>query len=224
MAPAIPYSYSMLPTVWPGKQRPDGFRRIKGPFKVTTWSRIERELSRELAHLGAKDVVIALDMPKPQSWNMQGAPRADARAQSPAAIVSFTRRDGNRLTFPCDTYADWQTNIYAIAMSLEKLRAVDRYGVTQGDQQYVGFRALPPGGSTSTPAMTEDEAAQLLGEFSDLPAHVILAEPSVARVAIRAAKGRSHPDADGEPGDFERVTAAAILILRLHGDGETAYA
>jgi hypothetical protein len=122
-----------------------------------------------------------------------------------------------RLTFPCDTYADWQTNVYAIAKSLESLRAVDRYGVTQGDAQYVGFKALPSGGG-SAPAMTAEQAADIIAEHSELPAHVILQEPAVARVAIRTAKRSAHPDAGGEPGAFERVTDAATLIERLHGE------
>lgn len=215
----IPYRYSQLPRVWPGKQRPPGFRRDKGPFKVTTWSRVEYFLMNELSKLGAKDVTLAIDLPNPAHWNMQGAPRADARAQSPAVIVAFTRKDGVRLTFPCDTYADWQTNVYAIAKSLEALRAVDRYGVTQGDQQYVGFKALPPGGgSPGAPVMTEEDAATILAEFSGMPAEAILSYAAVAATAVKMAKARTHPDAKGEPGDFEKVSTAQLVVERHHGE------
>lgn len=215
MPPKIPYRYVTLPKVWPGKQRPSDFRRIVGPFKVTTWTPVERLLTSELAKLGAKDVVLAIDLPNPAHWNMQGNPRADARAATPAVIVSFTNRDGVRLTFPCDTYSDWQTNVYAIAKSLENLRAVDRYGVTQGDAQYVGFRALPPGGGATVQTLTAEEAAEIIAKHSELPAHVILAEPSVARVAIRSAKRAAHPDAGGEPGEFELVADAAAVLDKL---------
>lgn len=216
-APNIPYRYRTLPRIWPGKTRPVDYSRPAGPFKVTTWSMIERALLYELGRLGAKDVELAIDLPNPAHWNAMGTPRADARAATPAVVLSFTRKDGVRLTFPCDTYAVWQTNVYAIAKSLEALRAVDRYGVTQGDQQYVGFKALPPGsGAAGERALSAEEAAEILQTFSDLPAHVIIAEPSVARVAIRTAKGRSHPDADGQAGDFELVTRAADVIEHLH--------
>lgn len=220
MRTKIPYRYTTLPKLWPGKQRPVGWTRTRGPFKVTTWNAIENLLSFELQKLGAKDVVLAIDLPNPAHWNMQGAPRADARAASPAVVVSFTNRDGVRLTFPCDTYSDWQTNVYAIARSLENLRAVDRYGVTQGDAQYVGFRALPPGGGTGPRAMSAEEAAEIIAQYSELPAHVILAEPSVARVAIRAAKRNTHPDVGGDADEFKRVGEASDVLEKLHGEPE----
>src|SRR5438094_286048 len=90
--------------------------------------------------------------------------RASLRSRTPPAIVSFTNRDGIRLTFPCDTYGDWATNVYAIASTLEKLRAINRYGVTQGDQQYVGFQALPPAGGST--AMTAEEAADVIAQLA----------------------------------------------------------
>ena len=205
------YKYTTLPKIWPGTKRPAGFRREAGKFKLTTWKRVEDALFRELRHLGAKDVVIAIDLPNPGHWNLQGAPRAEARANTPAVIVSFTRRDGVRMTFPCDTFSHWQTNVYAIAKSLENLRAVDRYGVTLQGQQYAGFAALPPAGGTAA-QFTAEQAADIIAEFSELPAHVIISEPSVARLAIQRAKNATHPDKGAAAGDFDRVTKAAEAL------------
>ena len=47
------------------------------------------------------------------------------------------------MRFPCDTFTDWQANVRGIALALEALRAVDRYGVTQQAEQYRGWTALP---------------------------------------------------------------------------------
>lgn len=49
-----------------------------------------------------------------------------------------------RLVFATDAYALWEHNVRAIALTLEALRAVDRYGTT-GGRQYAGFRQLQAG-------------------------------------------------------------------------------
>lgn len=215
MTASIPLRYVPLPAKWPGKERT---ARKKSPFKVQ-WSRTEKWLTDELRRVGAKDVTLAVDIRNPGFFRQDGGIRADARPVSPGVILAFTNREGFRLEFPCNTFGFWQENVHAIALALEALRLVERYEVTKGGEQYVGFRQLPPGGGSSTaPAMTEDEAAQILAEFSDLPAHVIVQEPAVAKVAVRTAKGRSHPDSQGEPGDFEKVSTAALVIERLHGE------
>lgn len=207
----LTFKYVSLPRVWPGRQRPPGFKGVKGPFKVTTWAPTERFLMSELEKLGARDVTIAIDVPNPAHWRMDGGLRSDARATTARVIVAFTRRDGVRLTFPCDSYNDWQTNVYAIAKSLEMLRAIDRYGVTQGDQQYVGFRALPAG----TPgAMTPEQAAEVLAKHSGMPAAPILEYPEIRAVAVRTAQSKTHPDHGGKAADFDSVQKAAEILER----------
>jgi hypothetical protein len=218
--PRLTYKYSPLPATWPGKRRPTSFVRKRSPFKMI-WTKTEKLLERELTHLGAKDVVIAVDIRNPGFFRQDGMLKADARPASPAVILAFTNRAGVRLQFPCDTYAFWQDNVHAIALSLEALRAVDRHEVTQGDAQYVGFKALPAGGGApGAVEMTEGRASEILAEYSDFPPHLIVQESSVARIAIRTAKSRSHPDAKGPAGAFEDVTAAAAVIARLHGQTE----
>lgn len=51
--------------------------------------------------------------------------------------VMATREHG-RAVFATDQYEKWEHNVRAIALTLEALRAVDRYGATQG-RQYAGF-------------------------------------------------------------------------------------
>ena len=49
------------------------------------------------------------------------------------------------MSYPCDKYSNWQANLRAIALSLEALRAEDRYGVTRRAEQYKGWaKLLPP--------------------------------------------------------------------------------
>lgn len=210
--------YAQLPKQWPGKPRPVGWTPArKSPFKVTTWSAVERALGLELARIEARDVVIAIDLPNPASWNMQDKPRADAKPRSSRAIVSFKRRDGAQFVFPADGFTDWITNVYAIALTLERLRAIDRYGVTQGNQQYAGFLALPAPRPGNEP--TPEEAAHLIAQHSDFEEEAILKFPSVQAKAIQTAKARTHPDTTkASPAEFQAVVTAERVLLR---EGET---
>lgn len=87
-------------------------------------------LDRELQYLAAKDVVLQVAL-RDEDIRLDGAPRANAKpASHPGVILSFDSKHGP-LSYPCDTFADWEDNLRAIALSLEHLRAVDRYGVTK---------------------------------------------------------------------------------------------
>ena len=46
-----------------------------------------------------------------------------------------------RLVYATDCCVFWQHNLRSIALGLEALRAVDRYGISRRGQQYAGFRA-----------------------------------------------------------------------------------
>ncbi len=53
-----------------------------------------------------------------------------------------------RLVYATDACEFWQHNVRSIALGLEALRAVDRYGISRRGEQYAGFRAaLTPGRS-----------------------------------------------------------------------------
>jgi len=55
-------------------------------------------------------------------------------------------RDGHRLLRNvCDE--DWRHNVRSIALGLEALRAVDRYGISRRGEQYAGFRAALASGA-----------------------------------------------------------------------------
>jgi hypothetical protein len=47
--------------------------------------------------------------------------------------------------FAVDKFATWQDNLRAIALGLEALRKVDRYGITKNSEQYTGWKQLEAG-------------------------------------------------------------------------------
>lgn len=86
-----------------------------------------------------------------------GMPRADAKPEHPGIIVNIEPRNKPPMSFPCDTFTHWHDNLRAIALTLEALRKVDRYGVTQTGQQYRGWQAIeaaPPSSDAINGACT----------------------------------------------------------------------
>ncbi len=126
-------------TLFPRTMTP-AYKRIRSRFDESRTA-VADLLERELLHLRAKDVVIQLDC-KPSEIRQDGQLRAGTKPSSPAVVVQFTSVN-KLMSFACDQYDSWLANIKAIAKTLEALRAVDRYGATQGGEQYTGFQALP---------------------------------------------------------------------------------
>lgn len=93
-----------------------------------------------------------------------GTPKTgfQTRVKHPGAEVSFSLPDGTRPTFHTDAFATLQANLRAISNGLEALRAVDRYGITTGGEQYAGFAQLAAG---DDPA---DRGARLVEEAGGL--------------------------------------------------------
>lgn len=117
-----------------------GYRRA--PFS-SSYTTTLNGLERELEHLKAKDIVIQIDM-RWEDIRNDGWPRSTAMVKSPGVVVTFESKHGP-LSYRCGTYSNWEMNLRAIALTLERLRAVDRYGAVKGGEQYKGWARLPPG-------------------------------------------------------------------------------
>ncbi|HYF72005.1 MAG TPA: hypothetical protein VD864_04240, partial [Nocardioides sp.] len=131
---------------WPFPETKPGERR-SSPFKGTYSSTLDL-LSRELYHLRSDLYGLAIlqvvtrngerDLRQDQ-WL-----RADARVTHPGVAISMGSKFGP-LTFHCDRFVGWQANLRAIALGLESLRRVGRYGIGGSGEQYRGWTALPAG-------------------------------------------------------------------------------
>lgn len=181
--------YRPLPAVWPSGARTPIDDRRWGTFKAG-WPATLELLERELRHLGVypgDQVTIEAGY---QTWEIRqdGMPRANAKPNDPAVIVSFQSNHGP-LRYGCDTYRRHEANVRAIALALEALRAVDRYGVLKRGEQYVGNQGLPAIGETS---MTTHEARA----FINAQAAGTATGPDL-QAAYRAAAKRLNPDVPG---------------------------
>ena len=158
----------------------------KRPFN-STYAQTLSLLDDELRHLGVDSLIIQLAVGEDEI-RLDGMPRARAHVRHPGVAISFELPEVGAVRYATNRFGHWHDNLRAIALGLEALRKVDRYGITDRKEQYRGFRALPAGG--------DQERAQR--------GRKLIAEHGSVRNAERA----THPDAGGDADDFAAVQAA----------------
>jgi hypothetical protein len=197
---------------WPGKPTATRARKA-GSFKAG-WQNTLDLLERELNHLRAKDINIE-GFFFPKDIRNDGWPKSSARPTQPGVVLSFSTKKG-WITMPCDRYTGWESNLRAIALTLEHLRAVERYGVTTEEQeQYTGWLKLP----AASAADEATESAKILIAHASVtltPAQV-LANQATFNSVWKEAVRRTHPDTGGGGGNFNSVITARDRIAQLKG-------
>jgi hypothetical protein len=154
------------------------------------------QLSTELRQLDADHIILELDL-RDRDIRIDGYPRADARPGSPAVVLSFDSKFGP-LRYATAEYDDWRDNLRAIALSMQALRAVDRYGVSKRGEQYSGWKQLMPSSDPADAISTAGQARAYLDEHYGGD--------------IRRALMETHPDKGGDPDEFRKVQRARELI------------
>lgn len=217
---------------WPHPTLTPVDARVRAPFSAS-WDDTLEVLEREVGALAPEGrnahVTIRLAYPD-RVFRADGALRADAgMPEHPGAIVAFASTHGP-ITMATDQFhgsswtgqsADgWRSNVRAIALALEALRKVDRYGVSRRGEQYAGWGELPSGRpmGTGTETMTVTEAAGILHGAVDLggagqPSELI-GDRGLIDATYRVAARRHHPDHGGDPDTFRRITAARELLVK----------
>ncbi|WP_116201309.1 hypothetical protein [Amycolatopsis circi] len=194
---------------WP---YPETKSRRWNPFRAKFDATLEL-LADELDHLKVEGAVAVRVVAAEADVRRDGMLRARAEVRHPGVAISFTSAKLGALTYPCDAFKgryygdpDWQVNLRAIALGLQHLRALDRYGVAARGEQYAGWRAIE---STAPVGFgSVDDAVRWLAEFTERSRHTAL--PVLLRLATRLA----HPDVGGDPTAWARVDAARQLLKR----------
>lgn len=164
---------------------PEPFMPRRSPFD-SSWSATLDLLDRELHMLGAERAVIQIGLRESQI-RIDGWPKATATAPAhPGVVLAFDSNHGP-LKYATAEFHDWKSNVRAIALGLEALRKVDRYGITKRGEQYTGWRALPAGDGTEL-----DRGRELIEKHGGL---------------VPALKA-THPDHGGDSDDFRAVQTA----------------
>lgn len=190
---------------WPGVRT---MRQQRSPFSASLSATLE-VLEREIRELGGRDARMQIAIP-PEQFRLDGYPRATAKPEHSGVILTLQSKHG-ALSYPCDTFTTWQDNLRAIALALEALRKVDRYGVTKRGEQYRGFLALEATAMPASFASADDAAGFLMSK-----AHrgYVKGDREGLRAVVRLAKANTHPDRGGDAAEFDRVMRAVALLER----------
>jgi len=155
------------------------------------WTDTLQVLDRELSALRAEAVVLQISVTE-RDIRLDGQLRADARPSDPAVRILFDSKHG-QLTYQCDRFTTWQDNARAIALGLEALRKVERYGITQHGEQYKGWLQLEAGTGAMT---TQAQACELFSRLSG-----VLVTPGESKQSLmarwRESRKVAHPDVNG---------------------------
>jgi hypothetical protein len=183
-----------------------GFKgqRRQSPFE-SSWTSTRELLARELRQLHARNVILEVDV-LPGQIRLDGELYAAAKVQSPAVRLHFDTNDGH-VSFPADRFTGWQDNVRAIALAMEALRKIERYGIGRGDEQYSGFLQLEAGQGVALGGMARDQAERALAEWGGP-----FESPAGMRVAYRRARAAAHPDRSGDRSAWELVENAARVL------------
>lgn len=121
---------------WPGELTRS---RAASPFKASDRD-TEKLLVYEVGRLDGKMLVVQLAIQE-MDLRVDGRPKLRAEYKHPGVIVSFESKHGP-LRYFTDVFNHWNANLRAIALGMEALRKVDRYGISRRGEQYTGWLQL----------------------------------------------------------------------------------
>lgn len=215
---------------WPGKRT--SYRKVApfrqhdsgGTRKVPVGETLGL-LRRELEMIGCRRAVIEAAF-RDEDLRLDGWPKSSARTPGdPGVILRALDSKHGPLTYPCDTFTTWEDNLRAIALALEALRKVDRYGVTKSGEQYAGWKQIAASG---TATLTAQAATAILVARDPRSAHVTsdiavamqreaLKSRDKARDIYLAAAKATHPDSGGDTEAFQQVQSCRAVLAAHFG-------
>lgn len=191
------------PLYWPdGRPRRPGYNREAARFNAT-FARARDEVVRQVQLLVGRytksDLIVSTNI----ALRRDGLPLAGQRQpDDPGVAIYFTYRK-KQVCFACDRWKKVEDNMHAIALTIDALRGINRWGT--GDMveaAFRGFEALPaPGKSMSW--------RDLFGPDTNA---------SNLDVRYRYARSAAHPDRGGSTEKFDAVQKAyeqACVELRM---------
>lgn len=186
-------------------RRPVTDPRLPAYRFTAPWSATLALLETELRHLDVQGVVAVRVDVQAGGIRRDGMLKADARVKSPAVAISFASKHGP-LSYATDNYDHWQANVRAVALSLNALRAVDRYGISRTGEQYAGWRAIAAPRAAAF-ATVEDAIGWLRGH-PDLGDTTGLSPTALLQRAVRV----MHPDVAPDRARWDLLQEARQLI------------
>lgn len=188
------------PLYWPVGRKRTQYRETSR-FGLS-FARARDDVAREVKLLGGRDLILSTNIP----LRRDGLPYAGvAQPQDPGVAVYFTYK-GKQFCFACDRWRKVEDNMRAIALTVEALRGIARWGT--GDMleaAFTGFVALP-----------DPQRARTWREVLGFPPGRI---PPVGEIDsnYRVLRSRHHPDKGGDGRLFHEVQTAYAAARRELG-------
>jgi hypothetical protein len=177
---------------WPDN-KPRAAQRVEGPFKNREAATETRGIEMELERWGVRAFVV--------SRNNQRIYAGD-----PAAAAWWLQR-GELRVLACDKYIKLANNLHAIRLTLEAMRALERWGAYTAEQAAQGARlALPP------PDEDRIDWPNVLGVGRDWPLAAVEA-------IWRTKAEKAHPDKGGSVDAIATLNAAMDAARKELGNG-----
>lgn len=179
-----------FPLCWPDGRPRAPYRRINRNFK-STFARARDNCIAEIRRLGGSEAIISTNI----RIKRDGMPEAVdfGKVIPDPGVAVYFKRNGKQLCFACDCWQHVEDNMHAIALTIQALRGIARWGT--GDMMeaaFRGFTALPENAS---------------GWWETLGVTVNASEEQV-KEAYRALVKKHHPDAGGDSAEFIRIQKA----------------
>lgn len=175
-------------------QWPQGYERSKRPqhsrFKATM-GKATQTLILEINRLGGSAPIISSNIP----LRNDGLPRATYKKLEDDGVAVYFTYKGSQMVLCCDKWDCVADNIQAVCKTIEALRGLDRWGVSDMlDRAFMGFKALPDSARTK-------HWWEVLDVACDSSSDEI-------HSAYRRLAKLCHPDTGGDPQQFRELNQA----------------
>ena len=190
-------SIDAYPLCWPGgyprteDPAPSRFGRYdyKKSKNTLTLFKARFDLEDEIRRTGGSAMIISTNMP----LRKDGGVYAGEREPDDSGVAVYFQLHGAPVVLCCDKWRTVRENTYAIALTVEAMRGMDRWGVSDMlDRMFTGFTALPAPG---------DDWPAVLGVSPD-------ADVGTIKTAYRKAMRYNHPDTGGDTEQAARINEA----------------
>jgi hypothetical protein len=179
-------------------QWPVGYPRTKWPnngyrFTPKSFATERDELISELKRMGARDVVLSTSVPLRQD----GLPYASFSKKNipDMGVAVYFTIDKEPMTLCCDKWNSLEANIRAISMSVDAMRSLDRWGVSEILKRvFTGFKAIP-------------EKVEVKAWWEVLGVNARASKDDIKKAYWKLAKS-AHPDTGGSVAEFNRISEA----------------
>lgn len=183
------------PLAWPA-HKPRTAYPSASSFGARSVETARAIMQHELKLLGATGLILSTNI----RLRNDGLPYSTQTPPQDKGVAIYFKWNGQDMCFSCDRWNKIQDNIYAIAMTIEALRGIKRWG--SGDmlkQAFSGFVALPAPAAARTP---EDVLGVRQGATHD-----------EIEAAFRKKAFEAHPDHGGTTEAMDELKQARRRLL-----------